>query len=1513
VRFAGALDVAVLENCLNTIIRRHETLRSTIETVEGQPVVRPAPELALRLTLTDLSSLPRAEREAEALRLARAEALQSFDLAHGPLVRGRLFRLAADEHLFLLVLHHIVCDGWSVGVLTREVAALYTALSRGLPASLPPLPVQYADYAYCQRQWLQGEALQRQLDYWKQQLADAPAQLDLPADRPRPALQSYRGARYTFALSQRLTQQVAAFSRAAGVTTFATLLAGFQALLWRYTGQDDLCTGAPVANRTRAEVEGLIGFFVNTLVIRTDFSAAPTFRALVGQVAETVMQAFANQDVPFEMVVDAVRPARDLSRTPLFQVMFALQNTPLEPVQLPSLTITPAHVDGGTSKFDLTLFLQEREGELRGLAEYNTDLFDAATIARLMTHFRLLLEAALVEPERPVSVLPFLSEAERRQLLVEWNRTAQPFALDAAVHARIAAQAARTPDRVAVLYEGAALTYAELNARADRIAQTLRARGIGPDSIVGLCLERSVELIVGLLAIWKAGGAYLPLDPGYPAERLAFMLEDSGAALVITQSHLVAQLPQSSAQLILLDGVGDTGQGTGDRGREIGAGHPQSAIRNQTSEISHLAYVIYTSGSTGRPKGALIEHRSAVNLGETLQRVIYAPLGEGLRLSLNAPLSFDASVQHILLLMFGHTLCIVPPDLRLDGEALLAWIRRVRLDGLDCVPSQLKLLIAAGLLDGSGWAPRAVLPGGEAIDEALWKVLAQAPATEFYNVYGPTECACDSTIGHVRARPDRPVIGRPVDNAQLYVLDPHGQPVPIGAPGELYIGGAGVGRGYLNRPELTAEKFQIADFRSQIVDLEPQSASSSHESKIYRTGDLVRYLPDGNLEFLGRLDDQVKVRGYRIELGEIEAALKGHAAVRDAVVVAREDAPGVKRLVAYWLPSGDDATLAGELRDFLKQRLPDYMLPSAFVKLNHFPLTPSGKVDRRALPAPDQDRPALESVYVGPRTEAEATLAGIWAQVLGVRQVGVRDNFFELGGDSILSIQVIARAARAGLRLTPRQFFQYPTIEGLAAVAAFSPAILAEQGLVRGPVPLIPIQRHFFAQPLSGRSHWNQAFLLETREQLDHATLHEAVAALLQHHDALRQRFTQAEAGWSAHFAPGGEAVPMTVENLAALPGQALAAAIEARCAAVQASLNLSAGPLMRVVYFDCGPTRPARLLLVIHHLVVDGVSWRVLFEDLQTAYAQLQAGQAVALPAKTTSFKAWAEKLIAQAVTEATLAELPYWETQLTGARLPLDTLQGANDEASAQEVRQTFSEAETRALLQDAPVAYGADLQEVLLTALTQAVAEWTGAGHAWVVLESHGREDVFDDVDVSRTVGWFTTLFPVRLELAGADGPGAALVAIKEQLRRLPRRGLGFGLLRYVNRRLAEEPLPDLSFNYLGQFDQLLGAASAFRPAAEDVGPSRSPRAQRQHMVDVTGSIVGGRLHLAWTYSRNRHQRATIEQLAESFALSLRDLIAHCQSPAAPVYTPSDFPEAGLEAAELAAVLGELSETQ
>mgnify|MGYP000963431175 CR=1 FL=1 len=1503
VRFSGALDVAVLERSLNEIIRRHEALRVTFESVDGRPVVRALPELAVRLQRVDVSDRPRPEREAEAQRLARAEALRPFDLARGPLIRGSLFRLAPDEHLFLLVMHHVICDGWSVGVLTREVAALYTAFSQGLASPLPPLPLQYADFAYWQRQWLQGPALQAQLDYWKRQLADAPAQLDLPTDRPRPALQTYRGARYTFALNPQLSRQLNEFSRAQGVTLFATLMAGFQTLLHRYTGQADVCTGTPIANRTRAEIEGLIGFFVNTLVLRTDFSGDPTFPQLLQRVAATAVEAFDRQDVPFEMVVDAVRPARDLSRTPLFQVMFALQNTPTEAVRLPGLTFAPAHVDGGTSKFDMTVFLQEREGELRGLVEYNTDLFDAATIARLMGHFRVLLGGLVADPERPVSALPLLPDDERALVLDVWNRTAQPHALDDTVPARIAAQAARTPTHTAVLCEDSALTYAELDAQANQLAHALRARGVGPDTLAGLCLERSPALIVGVLAIWKAGGAYLPLDPAYPPERLEYMLQDSGAAVLVTTTALADRLGLAAPgrQLLCLDS-------------------DQAALAAQpatepvsTAGPANLAYVIYTSGSTGRPKGALIEHRSALNLGETLQRVIYAPLGVGLRLSLNAPLSFDASIQHLLLLMFGHTLCVVPQDVRLDGAALLAWLRRVRLDGLDCVPSQLKLLIEAGLFDGAGWAPRALLPGGEAIDAALWQTLAQAPATQTYNVYGPTECTCDVTIGPVKARPDRPVIGRPVDNTQLYVLDTRGQPVPVGVAGELHIGGVQVGRGYLNRPDLTAEKFVALS----LGEGRPAAAGgpASPDVRVYKTGDLVRYLPDGNLEFLGRLDDQVKVRGFRIELGEIAAALKEHPALRDAVVVAREDAPGVKRLVAYLVRAAEAGPLpAGELREFLKQRLPDYMLPAAFVTLERLPLTPSGKIDRRALPAPDQERPELESAYVGPRTPAEATLTAIWAQVLGVQQVGVRDNFFELGGDSILSIQIIARANQAGLRLTPRQFFQQPTIEGLAAVAGQGPVIQAEQGPVTGPVPLTPIQRHFFRQALPAPHHWNQAFLLEVRERLDPDALRGAIAALLRHHDALRLRYTPTDSGWAGVIAAPDEAVPFHLEDLSAVPDDALAAAIEARCAAAQASLDLAAGPLLQAVSFDCGPGRPDRLLLVIHHLAIDGVSWRVLFEDLQTAYTQLRQGRAAALPAKTTSFRAWAERLAAHADAEATRAELDYWQAQGAPAPLPLDHADGQNTEASAEGVRVELSEAETTALLQDVPAAYGTEINDALLTALAQALTAWTGGTAAWVTLEGHGREDLFEDVDVSRTVGWFTTLYPVRLDLGRRDlDPGAALKTVKEQLRAIPRRGLGFGLLRELRGALPpESPLPGISFNYLGQFDQLLGDAARFAPAREGAGPSRSLDAPRGDLVTVTGSLARGRLQVEWLFSRNLHRRETLARLAEGFLQALRALVAHCQTAGAVGYTPSDFPEADLGDQDLEALMGEFGET-
>ncbi|NOK15149.1 non-ribosomal peptide synthetase, partial [Corallococcus exercitus] len=785
-------------------------------------------------------------------------------------------RLGQDSHLLLVTMHHIVSDGWSMGVLVREVAAFYEAFSAGRAPTLAPLPVQYADFAMWQRGWLQGEALDAQLGYWKQQLSGAPSALDLPTDRSRPPVQSRRGATVDVHIPSQVSQALKALAQGEGATPFMVLLAAWQVLLSRYSTQDDISVGTPIAGRTQAETEGLIGFFVNTLVLRAHVRPEETFRQLLSQVKSTTLAAYEYQHVPFEKLVEVLQPSRDLSRSALFQAMFTLQNAPTETLRLAGLSFQTVPVDTRSSKFDLTLTLVESPQGFVGALTYATDLFDASTVQRMVGHLGVLLEAIAAKPDATLASLPLLTAPERQQLLVEWNGPSAEFPRDLCLHEAFAAQALRTPDALAVICRDEQLTFRELDTRANQLAHRLVKLGVGPDVRVVLCVERSVEAIVGILGILKAGGAYVPIDPSYPREWLAHVLTDTGAPVVLTQQRLRDSLPPHAAHDICLD----------SDAADLACEPSHAPATSVTPE--HLAYIIYTSGSTGRPKGVMIQHRSVLNLRVALAATVHSGAQPAERVSVNAPLSFDASVKQLIQVLDGHTLCIVPDEARADVRELVHRIGQDALDVLDCSPAHLRLLVDEGLLESQS-IPSRVLVGGEAVDPATWRHLAQVPRPRVFNVYGPTECTVDATACAFDASPT-PTIGRPLPNVRVYVLDRTLRPVPVGVAGELFIGGEGVARGYLNRPELTADRFI------------PDGFSSTPGARLYRTGDVVRWRADGMLDYLGRADFQVKVRGFRIELGEIESCLLGHPAVHAAVVLAREDVPGDKRLVAYLVP-----------------------------------------------------------------------------------------------------------------------------------------------------------------------------------------------------------------------------------------------------------------------------------------------------------------------------------------------------------------------------------------------------------------------------------------------------------------------------------------------------------------------------------------------------------------------------------------------------------------------------------
>ncbi|MDZ8258879.1 non-ribosomal peptide synthetase [Nostoc sp. ChiQUE01b] len=1070
-RLIGILNQAALEQSLQEIIHRHEALRTNFITVDGQPsqVIRElgtgdwglgnsGPPLGIRgngdwglgiISVVDLQHLSTTEREIALQQLAQQQATQAFDLANGALFRATLVMLSETEHALLVCIHHIVFDGWSMSIFVQELEVLYNTYSQGQPSSLAPLPIQYADFAIWQRQWLQGNVLQTQLSYWQEQLKDAPALLPLPTDRPRPAVQTFAGAYQKFTLSVELTDKLVKLSQEQGVTLFMTLLAAFDTLLYRYTGQEDILVGSPIAGRDRSEIEGLIGFFVNTLVMRSNLAGNPSFSELLGRVREVALSAYAHQNLPFEMLVEALQPERNLSHSPLFQVMFVLQNAPISQLELTGLTVTPLMTEGTNTKFDLTLVMENTTTGLVGVWDYNTDLFDASTIERMTGHFVTLLEGIIANPEQPISQLPLLTQTEQQQLLVEWNDTQADYPQDLCIHHLFEEQVQLTPDAVAVVYENQHLTYSELNCRANQLAHYLKSLGVGADVLVGICVERSIEMVVGILGILKAGGAYLPLDPEYPTERLRFMLEDAQVSVLLTQQRLVDRLSQQKARLVCLDSDA-----------EVISQFSQDNLICET-QANNLAYVIYTSGSTGTPKGVMIAHQGLLNLVFWHQRTFnITSLDKATQL---AGTAFDAAVWELWpYLTAGASIHLVKSQLLSSLTKLRDWLIANKIT-ISFLPTPLAQELLSLEWPTEGLAMRTVLTGGDKLHQYPSNLIP----FQVVNNYGPTENTVVTTSGLIVAKEQNqisPSIGRAIANTQLYILDANLQPVPVGVPGELHIGGVGLAKGYLNRPELTAEKFipnpfekaggrrqeaegRRAEEQGETREVTLHSAFSNtscynagnprnalapqHSALLYKTGDLTRYLPDGNIEYLGRIDNQVKIRGFRIELAEIETLLQKHGDVQACCVITHEGTPGNKYLVAYVVPRKDVTPKADELRQFLSGKLPGYMVPSTFVILESLPLIPNGKVDRRALPAPDLQQELSD--YVMPNTEVERIIAGIWQKALSIEKVGIYNNFFELGGHSLLLVKINQQLQEIlVLEVSIFDMFSYPTIHSLS-------------------------------------------------------------------------------------------------------------------------------------------------------------------------------------------------------------------------------------------------------------------------------------------------------------------------------------------------------------------------------------------------------------------------------------------------------------------------------------------------
>ena len=1928
----GRLDVAVLRRSLNEVVRRHEALRVNFRAIDGEAVQRVHPTREVSVALADLRDLPAEHQSAEVTRRAEAESLQAFDLSSDLLLRAGVLQLDDDRHVLLLTLHHIVCDGWSIGILTREMVRLYESFAGNAVSPLSELPIQYADYAIWQRQHLGRQVQDMQMQHWQRRLAGAPPLLDLPTDHRRPAVHTFRGGQQRLHFDPELSGQLRAFSRKNGVTLFMTLLAGFTALLARYTQQEDILVGTPIANRGRAEIEPLIGFFVNMLVLRIDLSDDPDFHELVRRTFRTSLDAYSHQDLPFEQLVDALHPDRDMSRNPLVQVSFALQNAPMPAFKVQGLELRPLELEARTLRFDIEVHLWDAAEEIDGYMLYYRDIFEPDTIRRFASLFETLLRAALADPDVPLWRLPLYhrdaGEVRSNSSDVKPDRPVR----DRCLHHWFEDQARQTPDAVAAVAPGdqdgkqaatgQLVTYRELNAHANQLAHWLREQGVGPEVPVGVCLGRSIDMVVAVLGILKAGAAYVPLDPDHPRDRLAFMLEDARVPILVTDSRHHRALQETGCVIVQLDADAAALRNRPTHDPAAGAG-PEN-----------LAYVIYTSGSTGKPKGVLVTHANVSRLFTSTEA--WFNFGGSDVWTLFHSYAFDFSVWELWgALLYGGRLVVVPYWIGRSPGAFRELLSDYGVTVLNQTPSAFRQLVAADAIAAPRpLALRHIILGGEALDlQSLrpWFDRHGDAHPQLTNMYGITETTVHATYRPVvLADLDHggSLIGRPIPDLHLWLLDKHLQPVPSGAVGEIFVGGAGVARGYLRRPELEAERFI------------PNPFDPARGSPMYRTGDLARELPDGELEYLGRNDDQVKIRGFRIELREVEAAIRKQPAIDDAVVIVREDQPNDKRLVAYlkvdpsslrqstdaanngndltehaaqwrqvfdtnygepgtanepdfnisgwnssytggpipaeemrewvvetvarlaalaprnvleigcgtglllsrlaphcvrycgtdfsqvavdsvrrllemtpalqhatinrrpaddfdgiapdsydvvvlnsvvqyfpnldyflrvfegairtvcpgghlfvgdlrslplletyhtsvqlfqapdsltaaqlrqrvalrmaqegellldptlflalqqqfskigavrvlvkrgrcrnemstfrydvvlsigsgtgegppdwiewqeanlrlsdmrarleqdrpdalaisgvpnarlaadlvarsWLAAAADDEPVGRLRAQLQQaqpacdadaidpdalfelaealgyqveiswaaanpdgrfdvvfyrgarpdcsrrhnkavflsihsyatdplrrklalallpdlrralqeQLPAYMVPSVFVVVDDFPLTGNGKLDRRALPPSDAAAHRGEADLVAPRTDVERILAEIWAQVLGLDRVGVTDNFFELGGDSILSIQIVSRAGQAGLSLSPRQLFLHQTIEELAAVAAPS-ARQQEAQAAGGEAPLTPIQRWFFESGQPEPHHFNQAILLETVPGLDGDLLRRAILHLPEHHASLRLRFSPADASWQQAYADDGRSVKFTAIDWASLTPDRRHATLNEAAARLQSSLHLSDGPLMQAAYFRGAEGEPGRLLLLAHHLLVDGISWRIILEDLELAYEQLKQGKAIALPPATASYKSWGQHLKDYACSGKARAELEFWKDVCDGParRLPVAHVRGngaaeSNTPTVAYAVQ--LSPELTGSLLHDVPPVYRTGINDILLTALLLAIGDWTGDPLLLLDLEGHGRENLFPELDISRSVGWFTTIFPVRLRLPHGASPGEAIKSVKEQLRQTPGQGIGYGVLRHllsddasIGAALRQGQQPEVAFNYLGQLDGVLATSRYFRPASEPSGPPCSPQYQPRHALEINASIISGRLLVEWSYAATRFEAKTIEQLGANYLARLQGLIEHCLDPEAGGFTPSDFAGARVGREKLDRLLSRLKQ--
>ncbi len=1407
---------------------------------------------------------------------------KGFKLDKAPLMRCSLIQLRDDRCHLIWSYHHLLMDGWSLSIFLKELFELYDGYCIGRESILEYTPPYRSFIA-----WVMKQDKESAEQFWRQNLQGfkRPTLIGLRGDSGEFHDPDRKCEVHTIRVSTEVTSQFQSFIREQNLTMNVLLQGAWALLLGHYTGEDDVMFGTVVSGRPTElpGIENMIGLFINTLPLRVCITENDF---VVSWLQKLHRDNVERDQYSYCSLTDIQKWSEVPQNMPLFECIMGFENYPtnLKPIK---------NSPRDWSKKGKSIQIQkaksfERENyplsfsvipgkEILLNINYDSTCFDKRTIVRMMLHLQTLLDKIVLKHEQQISEITILSEEESQQLIIEWNDTETTYFHGNCIHEWFEEQVERTPDAIALIFEEQQLSYRDLSRRSNQLAHYLQSLGIGPEIPVGLCLKRSVEMIIGLLGILKAGGVYIPLDPEYPEERLVFMLLDTKSPVVLTHGPLYDSMNklinietlEIKPKLVYMDlDWKDIAKESEDA--------PGIFLISKNS-----AYIIYTSGSTGKPKGVIINHQGISNLIEF--ELNNYEINSNSRILQFASLSFDASVSEIFnTLSSGAALYLVKSNNLFIGHDLEKFINMLSVSHIFLTPSALAVMNNKNIVN-----LQSIVVGGEACpDELAKKWYAEV---DFINTYGPTESTVIATMVEYSNIVSKFSIGRAINNTKIYILDPQIHPVLLKVSGELHIGGDGLSYGYLNQMELTAEKFI------------PEPFGNRPGSRLYKTGDLARYLEDGNIEFIGRIDDQVKIRGFRIELGEIESDILEYSGVKEVVILAREDRPGDKRLVAYIVSSHGELPDAVEIRNYLKTKLPDYMIPSAFVMLDEMPLTPNGKIDRKALPAPEGS--GLEKEYVAPRTENEKQLAEIWSEVLGVERVGIYDNFFEIGGDSILSIQVVARLRKRDLEITPKDLFQNQSIYELAAVVKRIGIVDAEQDLVTGSAPLTPIQHWFFEQELTEVHHFNQAMMLEVPPDIDSGLLRQSVEFLMRYHDVLRLRFDKTENGWGQRFSGVKNALPFMEADLDELSPNDQIELLHVKANELQASLNLSEGPLIRTALLRMGQDSPGRLLIIIHHLAVDIISWRILLDDLRTIYEQLNHDDDISILPKSTSFKQWSERLLAYAQSDKISDEIPYWlnKSRQEVSSLPIDfpLNKDQNTMSSASVIQMSLSEEKTDVLLHRIPEVYNTQINDILLTVLAMSFSEWTGERNLLIDLEGHGREELFDDADLSRTVGWFTSIYPLLISLPDSNHEGKLLKSVKEQIRGVPSNGIGYGLLRYlsadtiIHEKLRRLPQAEVSFNYLGQLDIGEERSSMFTNAKESSGRAGGSGNQRSHLIDIVGSVSGGSLSFGIGYCRKIHRKETIEKLALGFKEKLESIITHCLSPEAGGYTPSDFP--------------------